>query len=158
MNLANSPSRNVAKWISSSLSPAQDLAENKASSPASSKPPGIPTMLMLYRVPEKQGKRKKKGKKAARLLPWGWRSPGALRWRGKTPVLHTHCILPAFALQSDDTISCPGRSPNPSEQTSGPMAGFYKAPTAGSLPPQKPSARATRGVPRRKANGLLAGP
>jgi len=55
MILANSPRRNVAKWISSSFSPAQDLAENK---PDSSKPLRIPAMLMLYRVPEKKGKEK----------------------------------------------------------------------------------------------------
>lgn len=82
--LTDSPSRNVAKWISSSLSPAQGLAENKASSPDSSKPPGIPATLMLYRVPEKKGKeKKKKGKKAVRLLPCDWRSPGELSWQGE---------------------------------------------------------------------------
>lgn len=45
--------------------------------------------------------------------------------------------MTAFARQSDDTIPCPGCSPNPSEQMSGPVAGFYKAPTPRSLPPSE---------------------
>lgn len=69
MALANSPSRNVAKWISSSLSPARDLAENKESSPDSSKPPGTPAMPMLYRVPEKKGEEKKTRKKSCQAAP-----------------------------------------------------------------------------------------
>lgn len=90
--LANSLRRNVAKWISSSLSPAQDLAENKASSLDSSNPPGIPAMLLLYRVPEKKGKRlKKSGEKKipTRLLPCSWRRPGVLSWQGgHSALLH----------------------------------------------------------------------
>lgn len=76
MALANSPSRNVAKWISSSLSPARDLAENKESSPDSSKPPGIPAMPILYRVPEKKGEEKKTRKKK---LPGCSRAAGGAR-------------------------------------------------------------------------------
>lgn len=142
--LTDSPSRNVAKWISSSLSPAQGLAENKASSPDSSKPPGIPATLMLYRVPEKKGKeKKKKRKKSCQAAPLRLEEPRRAELAGGR---RQRCILTAFALQSDDTIPCPGRSPNPSEQTSGPTASFYEAPTAGILPPQKPSARATRSL------------
>lgn len=76
--LANSPSRNVAKWISSSPSPAQDLAVNKASSLDSSKPPGIPAMLLLYRVPEKKRGRDKK-KKGKKSLPGCSRAAGGGR-------------------------------------------------------------------------------
>ena len=75
MILANSPRRNVAKWISSSFSPAQDLAENK---PDSSKPLRIPAMLMLYRVPEKKGKRKlKKRKKSCQAAAVWLEEPGS---------------------------------------------------------------------------------
>lgn len=137
--LANSPSRNIAKWISSSLSPAQDLAENKASSLDSSKPPGIPAMLLLYRVPEKKGEETKSGKKnLCQAAPMQLEEAGSAELAGEDTGTRHCCILTACALQSNDTIPAPGAA-KPFRARPGLAAGFWflHGSTAGRLSAQK---------------------